>query len=55
ASLCLACCSNILQPSAVSFTTNCCNKPICAACLNRNPRLRLYDPCLACCGGVQVV
>jgi hypothetical protein len=51
--LCLAC-SSSLPPykSSRIFTTNCCSRPICPACLSSNPRLARYDPCLACLGGV---
>src|SRR6202042_2257232 len=54
--LCLAC-SSSLPPSKSSqiFTTNCCNRPICPACLSSNPRLARYDPCLACLGGVGAI
>lgn len=58
ATLCLAC-SSSLPPRKVSedgiFHTPCCDRPICAACLSRNPRLARYNPCLRCLGGVGVV
>ncbi|KAL5485702.1 hypothetical protein ACEPAI_6743 [Sanghuangporus weigelae] len=37
------------------FRTQCCNRPICSACLGSNPRLARYVPCLACLGGVHAV
>ncbi|KAL5526898.1 hypothetical protein ACEPAF_8625 [Sanghuangporus sanghuang] len=37
------------------FRTQCCNRPICSACLASNPRLARYVPCLACLGGVHAV
>ncbi|KAF5326832.1 hypothetical protein D9619_004189 [Psilocybe cf. subviscida] len=67
--LCLACSSSLppikhssgpsssiskTDPNAI-FTTNCCQRPICPACIKANPRLARYDPCLACLGGVSVV
>ncbi|TFK72956.1 hypothetical protein BDN72DRAFT_762459 [Pluteus cervinus] len=54
--LCLAC-SASLPPRTTrpSFTTECCSKPICEGCLEQNPRLRRYNPCLACLGGVNAV
>lgn len=54
-SLCVACCSTITKSGTEPYTTSCCNKQICAPCLQANPRLRHYSPCLACCGAVQVV
>ncbi|KAI0049780.1 hypothetical protein FA95DRAFT_1556484 [Auriscalpium vulgare] len=68
-SLCLACSSSLpprlirrlADPStsaaaqAEFHLTRCCGRPICAACLQRNPRLARYDPCLACLGGVGAV
>ncbi|KAK7690828.1 hypothetical protein QCA50_005929 [Cerrena zonata] len=58
AALCLACLSSL--PSRkfaedTTFHTPCCSRPICAACLTRNPRLARYNPCLRCLGGVGVV
>ncbi|KAJ7127100.1 hypothetical protein C8R44DRAFT_874180 [Mycena epipterygia] len=54
--LCLAC-SSSLPPKSVHpiFSTPCCGRPICPACITANPRLARYDPCLACLGGVAVV
>lgn len=55
--LCLAC-SSSLPPSKSSlslFTTACCNRPICPQCLQSNPRLARYNPCLACLGGVGAI
>ena len=51
--LCIACASSPPSKADAPFRTRCCAKPICAACLARNPRLRDYDPCLACLGGVR--
>lgn len=61
--LCLACSSSLppLKGTASSssansiHTTNCCQRPICPACISSNPRLARYNPCLACLGGVDVV
>ncbi|KAJ7274505.1 hypothetical protein B0H12DRAFT_1228223 [Mycena haematopus] len=53
-SLCLACSSSLLANEKI-FTTPCCRQPICAACIQANPRLARYNPCLACLGGVAVV
>ncbi|EGN98874.1 hypothetical protein SERLA73DRAFT_136888, partial [Serpula lacrymans var. lacrymans S7.3] len=61
--LCLAC-SSSLPPRSKHvvgntdndiFITSCCNRPICPSCLSANPRLRRYNPCLSCLGGVDVV
>ncbi|KAF8656856.1 hypothetical protein AX16_002403 [Volvariella volvacea WC 439] len=54
--LCLAC-SGSLPPRGPPdiFMTRCCSQPICHKCLNENPRLARYDPCLACLRGVGVV
>ncbi|WWD20025.1 hypothetical protein CI109_104498 [Kwoniella shandongensis] len=43
-------CSSDLPPSAFkrAFITPCCSSPICETCINRNPRLREYIPCLRC-------
>lgn len=54
-SLCIACCSTIPKSGAEAYKTSCCNKQICGPCLQANPRLRYYSPCLACCGAVQIV
>ena len=35
--------------------TKCCGRPICPRCLEGNPRLARYNPCLACLAGVGVV
>lgn len=35
--------------------TKCCGRPICPRCLEENPRLARYNPCLACLAGVGVV
>ncbi|KZO90682.1 hypothetical protein CALVIDRAFT_568840 [Calocera viscosa TUFC12733] len=64
--LCSTCASSLLpsslRPSASHplappqvYTTPCCSRPICATCLARNPRLRGYNPCLGCLGGVGAV
>ncbi|KAJ7104252.1 hypothetical protein B0H15DRAFT_960193 [Mycena belliarum] len=54
--LCLACSSSLPPKSPQPlFTTRCCSRPICPACITANPRLARYDPCLACLGGVGVV
>ncbi|KAJ7363925.1 hypothetical protein DFH08DRAFT_1015485 [Mycena albidolilacea] len=54
--LCLACSSSLPPKSAEPlFTTACCSQPICHMCIQANPRLARYNPCLACLGGVAVV
>ncbi|KAJ7903642.1 hypothetical protein B0H14DRAFT_950822 [Mycena olivaceomarginata] len=54
--LCLACSSSLPPKSAEPlFTTACCSQPICHVCIQANPRLARYNPCLACLGGVAVV
>jgi hypothetical protein len=35
--------------------TKCCQRPICPRCLETNPRLARYNPCLACLAGVGVI
>jgi hypothetical protein len=55
ASLCLACFSTILEGTSDTYRTDCCNREICNSCLEKNPRLKQYNPCLVCCRGVQVV
>ncbi|KAF9048529.1 hypothetical protein BJ165DRAFT_1460359 [Panaeolus papilionaceus] len=59
--LCLAC-SASLPPNLYSKTsqtklllTNCCKRPICPSCIESNPRLARYDPCLMCLQGVDLV
>lgn len=55
--LCLAC-SSSLPPNVDDsdlFMTKCCGRPICPRCLETNPRLKRYNPCLACLAGVGVV
>lgn len=37
------------------FTTRCCRRPICPTCLQTNPRLARYNPCLHCLGGADVL
>lgn len=61
--LCLTCASSIslkeleLEASRNTsnslFRTACCQRPICSGCLSRNPRLRVYNPCLACLAGAD--
>ncbi|KAF8575232.1 hypothetical protein K439DRAFT_1398422 [Ramaria rubella] len=55
--LCLACSSSPSPKAQLStyFTTPCCARPICERCLAKNPRLRGYNPCLACLAGVALV
>ncbi|KAG6854379.1 hypothetical protein C0991_007370 [Blastosporella zonata] len=63
--LCFACSSSLPPPkksppgSGTStpgvFTTPCCQRLICPNCIEANPRLQRYNPCLACLGGVGVV
>ena len=55
--LCLAC-SSSLPPNVGDselFVTKCCGRPICPRCLETNPRLARYNPCLACLAGVGVI
>ncbi|KAG8734996.1 hypothetical protein FRC10_011101 [Ceratobasidium sp. 414] len=54
--LCLAC-SQSLSPKASDsyFRTPCCGRTICDHCLSKNARLRRYNPCLNCLGGVGLV
>ena len=55
--LCLAC-SSSLPPNVDDselFMTKCCDRPICPRCLESNPRLARYNPCLACLAGVGVI
>ncbi|KAG1750163.1 hypothetical protein EDB19DRAFT_1629171 [Suillus lakei] len=54
--LCLTC-SSSLPPKfdADLFITECCARPICPTCISSNPRLRSYNPCLSCLGGVGVI
>ncbi|KAK7033032.1 LysM domain-containing protein [Favolaschia claudopus] len=54
--LCLACSSSLLTKASDSvFITACCGQPICTTCIQSNPRLARYNPCLACLGGVAAV
>ncbi|KAG1771032.1 hypothetical protein EDD22DRAFT_769581 [Suillus occidentalis] len=50
-------CSSCLPSKADAdlFMTECCARPICPTCISSNPRLRSYNPCLSCLGGVGVV
>ncbi|KAF9790385.1 hypothetical protein BJ322DRAFT_1168921, partial [Thelephora terrestris] len=55
--LCLAC-SSSLPPNVDDselFITKCCGRPICPRCLETNPRLARYNPCLVCLAGVGVI
>ena len=55
--LCLAC-SSSLPPNVDDselFITKCCERPICPRCLESNPRLARYNPCLACLAAVGVI
>jgi len=53
--LCLACASTLPEKGLDSnFLTPCCRRPICERCVDKNPRLKEYDPCLACLTGVEV-
>jgi hypothetical protein len=58
--LCLAC-SSCLPPRShlpggdSIFSTPCCSRPICPTCINSNPRLTRYNPCLSCLAGVDAV
>jgi len=55
--LCLAC-SSSLPPNVDDselFMTKCCQRPICPRCLEANPRLARYNPCLVCLAGVGVI
>ncbi|KAJ9099317.1 hypothetical protein QFC21_004198 [Naganishia friedmannii] len=57
AEVCLTCSAPC--PSTVftnkTFITPCCDRPICVACITRNPRIVEYVPCLWCGEGVGVV
>ncbi|OAX41162.1 hypothetical protein K503DRAFT_798195 [Rhizopogon vinicolor AM-OR11-026] len=54
--LCLACSSSLPPKSDQDlFITECCDRPICPACIGSNPRLRRYNPCLSCLSGVGVL
>ncbi|KAF7327896.1 LysM domain-containing protein [Mycena kentingensis (nom. inval.)] len=54
--LCLACSSSLPSSKGTSiFTTACCVRPICPTCIEANPRLARYNPCLQCLGGIDVV
>lgn len=69
-SLCLACSASLPPRKALAspaspkcaskhpdeiFLTECCQRPICPACVRANPRLVRYNPCLRCLGGVGAV
>ncbi|KDN50543.1 hypothetical protein RSAG8_01041, partial [Rhizoctonia solani AG-8 WAC10335] len=54
--LCLACSQELSTKSLdSSFRTPCCARYICGQCLSKNARLRRYNPCLSCLGGVGLV
>ncbi|KAH7341833.1 hypothetical protein B0J17DRAFT_714998 [Rhizoctonia solani] len=54
--LCLACSQELSAKSLNScFRTPCCARYICDQCLSKNARLRRYNPCLNCLGGVGLV
>jgi hypothetical protein len=54
--LCLACSSSLPpKPAHDLFITECCGRTICPTCISSNPRLRRYNPCLSCLGGVDVL
>lgn len=54
--LCSTCSSCLpLKAAPDLFMTKCCARPICPTCISSNPRLRSYNPCLSCLGGVGVV
>ncbi|KAG8684646.1 hypothetical protein FRC08_013584 [Ceratobasidium sp. 394] len=54
--LCLACSQSLSPKSAdLYFRTPCCGRIICDHCLSKNARLRRYNPCLSCLGGVGLV
>ncbi|CAE7231132.1 unnamed protein product [Rhizoctonia solani] len=54
--LCLACAQELSTKSLdSSFRTPCCARYICERCLSKNARLRRYNPCLSCLGGVGLV
>ncbi|EJU04790.1 hypothetical protein DACRYDRAFT_114113 [Dacryopinax primogenitus] len=57
-SLCSTCSSSLPPSPHIQqqlHITPYCSRPICSTCLVRNPRLRTYDPCLGCLGGVGAV
>jgi hypothetical protein len=54
--LCLACSQSLSEKSLdLYFCTPCCGRLICDRCLSKNARLRRYNPCLSCLGGVGLV
>ena len=55
--LCLSCSSNSTDgpDTFKSFTTECCGRIICHRCIDSNPRLRGWNPCLWCASGVNAV
>ncbi|KAG9005114.1 hypothetical protein FRB93_009984 [Tulasnella sp. JGI-2019a] len=54
--LCIGCASSIPASSSTKVpVTLCCNRLICLRCDAGNPRLKTYNPCLSCFGGVGVV
>ncbi|KAG8872820.1 hypothetical protein FRB98_009345 [Tulasnella sp. 332] len=54
--LCIGCASSIPASSSTKVpVTPCCKRLICQRCDAGNPRLKTYNPCLSCFGGVAVV
>lgn len=54
AQLCLTCSSSLPTKSMHElFITACCSRAICDDCLRKNSRLKAYNPCLMCLGGVD--
>ncbi|KAG9076771.1 hypothetical protein FRC06_009325 [Ceratobasidium sp. 370] len=54
--LCLACSQSLyIKAADLYFRTPCCERVICDRCLSKNARLRRYNPCLSCLGGVGLV
>ncbi|KAJ3566147.1 hypothetical protein NP233_g7184 [Leucocoprinus birnbaumii] len=51
--LCLACFSSLLSEKQAAHITKCCKQIICDSCIQANPRLATYEPCLACLGGIS--
>ncbi|WWC93128.1 uncharacterized protein L201_008095 [Kwoniella dendrophila CBS 6074] len=46
---CQTCSSELtIQNQKISFITPCCSTLICNNCINKNPRLKEYIPCLRC-------
>jgi hypothetical protein len=51
--MCLACSSSIQPAKHAVHVTKCCDQAICDSCMQSNPRLATYDPCLACLNGIS--